>query len=202
MNEIVNLLKKVKVLPLLTIKDMKDAKKIGECLVEGGVPIVEVAFRSQQAAEGIKELNKISNLIVGAGTVCNLKDAKSAVENGAKFIVTPGLVEEVIVYANELNIPVFPGAVTPSEIIYAKNHNLKCVKFFPADNYGGIKTLKALHGPFGDITFLPTGGIDINNYKEYLELDYVTAVGGSFVVPNKYVEAKDWEGLTKHILSL
>lgn len=195
-------LDKRRMLPLYTVNDLEECLNVGRCLVDGGLPIIEVAFRSKKAAEGIKALASIEGLVVGAGTVKSIIQAKQAIENGAVFLVTPGLSMDIVEYANSQNIPVVAGAVTPTEIMQANQLGLTCLKFFPADIYGGISALKALHGPFFESTFVPTGGVTLDNYKDYLALDYVRAVGGSFILPKSLINSKDWDGLTKFIHNL
>lgn len=200
--EFFEVLDKRRMLPLYTLNDLEECLNVGRCLVDGGLPIIEVAFRSENAADGIKALASIEGLVVGAGTVKSIIQAKQAIENGAAFLVTPGLSMDIVEYANSQNIPVVAGAVTPTEIMQANQLGLTCLKFFPADIYGGISALKALHGPFFESTFVPTGGVTLDNYKDYLALDYVRAVGGSFILPKSLINSKDWDGLTKFIHNL
>lgn len=200
--EFFEVLDKRRMLPLYTLNDLEECLNVGRCLVDGGLPIIEVAFRSENAADGIKALASIEGLVVGAGTVKSIIQAKQAIENGAAFLVTPGLSMDIVEYANSQNIPVVAGAVTPTEIMQANQLGLTCLKFFPADIYGGICALKALHGPFFESTFVPTGGVTLDNYKDYLALDYVRAVGGSFILPKSLINSKDWDGLTKFIHNL
>lgn len=200
--EFFEVLDKRRMLPLYTVNDLEECLNVGRCLVDGGLPIIEVAFRSENAADGIKALASIEGLVVGAGTVKSKIQAKQAIENGAAFLVTPGLSIDIVEYANSQNIPVVAGAVTPTEIMQANQLGLTCLKFFPADIYGGISALKALHGPFFESTFVPTGGVTLDNYKDYLALDYVRAVGGSFILHKSLINSKDWDGLTNFIHNL
>lgn len=200
--ELYEVLDKRRLLPLYTVKALEECLNVGKCLVQGGLPIIEVAFRSSKAAEGIKALTSIEGLLVGAGTIKSVEQAKQAIENGAAFLVTPGLSVDIVNYARSQNIPVVAGAVTPTEIMQANQLDLTCLKFFPADIYGGISALKALHGPFFESTFVPTGGVTLENYKDYLALDYVRAVGGSFILPKTFIDSQDWDGLTNFIHKL
>lgn len=175
------LVKKAKLLPLYTATDLTCLPVLEEILASH-LPLVEVTFRSPLAGEAIQQLAASGRLTVGAGTVRTLKEAKIAVANGAKFIVSPAIVPEVIDYCLDQGIPIFPGTATPGDIQRATAYGLKIVKFFPADIYGGIKAIKALSGPFYDVSFLPTGGIDGSNVLEYLAHDQVIAVGGSFII--------------------
>ena len=135
-------------------------------------------------------------MVVGAGTVLNVEQAKTAVKNGAKFIVSPGLDEETVRWAMENDIPVIPGCVTPTEIMKAISLGLKVVKFFPADVYGGIKAIKALSAPFGQIKFLPTGGVSEANLKDFIENNAVAAIGGSWVCKKDDIANHDWDKIT------
>ena len=135
-------------------------------------------------------------MTVGAGTVINVEQAALAVKNGAKFIVSPGLDEGVVIWAKENNIPVIPGCVTPSEIMKAIGLGLKVVKFFPADVFGGIKAIKALSAPFGQIKFLPTGGVSAANLKDFIENKSIAAIGGSWVCKKDDIANHDWDKIT------
>lgn len=185
------------IVPLVTLDDPKDAVPLGRALLDGGIPIAEVTFRTAAGGESIKQMaRELPDLIVGAGTVHDVEHVKITVDNGGKFVITPGFNHEVVKYCTDNNIPVCPGTVVPSDIEEAMNLGLSTVKFFPAEAYGGINTLKALAGPFGRIKFVPTGGVNLNNLQDYLNLPNVAAVGGSFIPPSKLVKAKDWAGIT------
>lgn len=185
MDGIIKKLESEKLLPLYTVTDMELLNNVEEVLLNNNLSFIEITYRSEYASKAIKYLADSGNLIVGAGTVRNLETAKDAIENGAQFIVMPGLNEEVIEYCIEHNILVVPGAVTPTEIMKAQELGIKTVKFFPADVYGGIETIKSLSGPFYDVKFIPTGGINEANYLEYLNVDAISAVGGSFIISEK-----------------
>lgn len=196
------ILEEKRLLPFWTVKDMADVPHMAQVLIETGVPVVEIALRSELAVEAIKEMKKIEGMYVGAGTVKTKEEAQKVIEAGADFIVSPGETEEIVDVCIENDMPVYPGVVTPSEVLEGYRKGLRCFKFFPAEAYGGIATLKALKGPFPNLKFLPTGGIDADNYKEYLALDNVWAVGGSFILPSGLIREKDWEGLRDHIRRL
>ena len=178
-----------KVIPVVVIKNVEDTIPTLNALVEGGVNCAEITFRTACAKEaialGVKEFPEMN---IGAGTVINLTQAKKAVEAGAKFIVSPGLSVEVAKYAKKKGIPYYPGCVTPTEIMQAIECGIEIVKFFPANVYGGLKALKALAGPFPQLKFIPTGGVDLTNLKEFLEFDKIYAVGGSFMMKGDIVE--------------
>jgi len=183
-------LQKEKLLPLYTVKELKYLDKLEEVLLENDINFIEITYRSNQAAEAINYLANKGNLTVGAGTIRNLAQAKDAVENGAQFIVTPGISETVLKYCNEKDVLVVPGAVTPSEIITVMEYNIKIVKFFPANIYGGLNAIESLNGPFADIRFVPTGGVNKNNFLQYLSNESVLTVGGSFIISEGMI-AKD-----------
>lgn len=180
-------LEEVKLLPLYTATDLSYLPKVEEILVENHVPLIEVTFRSKLAGEAIKQLSASGKLLVGAGTVRTLEEVKIAIENGATFIVSPAVVPEVIEYCLEQEIPIFPGTATPTDIQQASSYGIKTVKFFPADIYGGLKAINALSGPFYDIKFLPTGGINEENFLEYIENPNVVGIGGSFILSEKVI---------------
>lgn len=195
-------LEKTKLLPLYTATDLSYLAKVEELLLENNVPLIEVTFRSKLAVEAIKQLSKSGKIMVGAGTVRTLAEAKNAVENGAQFVVSPAVVPEVIEYCLAQDIPVFPGTATPRDIQSAAAYGIKVVKFFPADIYGGLKAINALSGPFYDIRFLPTGGINENNFVEYLENPHVLGVGGSFILSEKIVKEDNGERMSQILQSL
>lgn len=198
MSKFLSLVEDIGLLPLVVLENPEDAIPLGKALVEGGIPIAEVTFRTDAAAQVIKQMSdNVPGLIVGAGTVHNVEQAKQAVENGAEFIVTPGIEEDVVVWCNENNIPIVPGCISPSDVESALKLGLSTLKFFPAEAYGGIKTLKALYGPYRDVKFVPTGGINDDNLNDYLQQQNVAAVGGSFVLPNNLVSAKKWDEISK-----
>ncbi len=142
-------------------------------------------------------MSKVDGLIVGAGTVTSIDQVKVAINNGAKFIISPGINHSVIQYCVENSIPVFPGIITPSEIETCKNYGLSTLKVFPAGIFGGTKLLDALYGPYKNIKFIPTGGIDESNYLDYLKRPNVISIGGSFFIDKKMVENENWEDLNE-----
>ena len=195
-------LAQTKLLPLYTATDLDFLAKVEEILLENDVPLIEVTFRSDLAAEAIKRLSESGKLMVGAGTVRTLAEAKIAVENGAQFVVSPAVVPSVIDYCLEQEIPVFPGTATPRDIQSAAEYGINVVKFFPADIYGGLKAINALSGPFYDIKFLPTGGINEENFVEYLDNPHVIGVGGSFILSEKVIMEDNGEKLKQILQTL
>lgn len=177
------------VIPVVVINDEKEAIEILSKLREGGINCAEITFRTACAKEAIAIGTKaFEDMNIGAGTVINAEQAKSAVQAGAKFIVSPGFSGEVARYCTDENIPYYPGCVTPTEIMRALSYGLNVVKFFPAGVYGGLKAMKALSAPFPQVRFIPTGGVDLSNLKEYLDFDKVYAVGGSFMMKGDIVK--------------
>ena len=179
----------VKVVPVVVIKELEDTIPTLQALVDGNLPVAEITFRTACAEEAIRlGVKTFTNMYIGAGTVINVEQAKRAIDAGAKFIVSPGLSDEVAEYCVKNGITYYPGCVTPTEIMKAISYGLKVVKFFPAQVYGGLKAIKALAGPFPQIKFLPTGGVDANNLKEFLDCDKIYAVGGSWMMKGDKVK--------------
>lgn len=177
------------VIPVVVINDEKETIEILSKLREGGINCAEITFRTACAKEAIAIGTKaFEDMNIGAGTVINAEQAESAVQAGAKFIVSPGFSDEVARYCTDEKIPYYPGCVTPTEIMRALSYGLNVVKFFPAGVYGGLKAMKALSAPFPQVRFIPTGGVDLSNLKEYLDFDKVYAVGGSFMMKGDIVK--------------
>ena len=177
------------VIPVVVINDEKETIEILSKLREGGINCAEITFRTACAKEAIAIGTKaFEDMNIGAGTVINAEQAKSAVQAGAKFIVSPGFSDEVARYCTDEKIPYYPGCVTPTESMRALSYGLNVVKFFPAGVYGGLKAMKALSAPFPQVRFIPTGGVDLSNLKEYLDFDKVYAVGGSFMMKGDIVK--------------
>ncbi|WP_017212689.1 bifunctional 4-hydroxy-2-oxoglutarate aldolase/2-dehydro-3-deoxy-phosphogluconate aldolase [Clostridium beijerinckii] len=192
----------IKLLPLYTATDLKYLDDLEEILLRNDVPFIEVTFRSNLALEAINKLSKSGKLIVGAGTVRTLEEAKKAIENGASFIVSPAVIPEIIEYCIENKVPVFPGTATPTDIQKVVSYGLHVVKYFPADIYGGLKAIKALSGPFYDVKFLPTGGINADNFIDYVSNDNILAVGGSFIISEKMIKEEGKEKTSNLLKSL
>ncbi len=172
-----------KVIPVVVIKDVKDTVPTLKALKDGGINCAEITFRTACAAEAISlAVKEFPDMNVGAGTIINLDQAKSALKAGAKFLVSPGLNVEVAKFAKKKGVAYYPGCVTPTEIMCALELGIDVIKFFPANVYGGLKALKALSGPFPQVKFIPTGGVDLTNLAEFLEFDKIYAVGGSFMM--------------------
>ncbi len=174
---------KTRVIPVVVINEINETEKILSALKNYGIFNAEITFRTPCAPEAIAlAVKEFPEMYIGAGTVINAEQCRLAIDLGVKFVVSPGLSEEVAKVCKERNIPYYPGCVTPTEIMKAIELGLDVVKFFPADIYGGIKGMKALSAPFPQIKFIPTGGVNMANIDEYLAFDKVYAVGGSFLV--------------------
>lgn len=185
------------VVPVVVLEDAKDAPAAAKAMLAGGVDVMEITFRTAAAADSIRAVSEqCSEMLVGAGTVVTLEQCKTAVACGAKFLVSPGFDEEVVRWCVEQEVCILPGCVTPTEIMAARKLGLSAVKFFPAGIYGGLKAMKALSAPFGGVKFIPTGGVDATNLKEYLEAPFVHAVGGSWLCPKAEVAAGNFEKIT------
>lgn len=185
------------VVPVVVLDNVKDAIPTAKAMVAGGIDVMEITFRTAAAPEAIRAVaENCPEMLVGAGTILNLEQAKLAVKMGAKFIVSPGFDEEVVRWCVENGIAVTPGCVTPTEIMAAIKCGLKVVKFFPANVYGGLNAMKNLSAPFGGIKFLPTGGVNAGNLREYLDAPFIHAVGGSWVCPKAEIAAGNFEKIT------
>lgn len=180
-----------RIVPVVVITNADRAVALGEALVAGGIPVAEVTFRTDAAPEAIRRMSANADLLVGAGTVLSVAQVELAADAGARFIVSPGFNADVVRRAQQFGLPVFPGAVTPSDIMAALDLGLTILKFFPAHVYGGPAALKALGAPFGRVRFIPTGGVTASNLGEYLSLPNVAAVGGSWMVPGNAIDAGD-----------
>lgn len=191
------LLKKVPVVPVVVIEDAAKAVPVANALVAGGLPIIEVTMRTPAAADAIAAIAAdVPDAFIGAGTVLSGEQARTIVAAGAKFIVSPGLHDDVVAAANEMAIPVIPGVATATEAQYAWNLGLRILKFFPAGQAGGISMIKALAAVFRDVVFMPTGGVSAKNLHEYLEVPAVLACGGSWLTPADAIENGDFQRIT------
>lgn len=185
------------VVPVVVIDDAKDAVPTAKAMLAGGIDVMEITMRTGAALESIKNVaENCPEVLVGAGTVITLDQCKAAVAAGAKFIVSPGFDEEVVKWCVENGIAVTPGCATPTEITMALKYNIKVIKFFPANVYGGLAGMKALAGPFGDVKFIPTGGVNAQNMAEYLAAPFIHAVGGSWICPKADISEGNFEKIT------
>ena len=198
MEKLVKQIEELGIVPVVVLHDEEDALPLAQALIDGGLPCAEVTFRTEAAEGAIRKIqNQFPAMLVGAGTVLSVEQVKRAVGAGAKFIVSPGFDPEIVDYCIEKKIPVFPGCVTPSEVMQAVKRNLRVVKFFPAAQYGGIDTIKALAGPFTTVRFMPTGGVSTKNLESYLSSDKVLACGGSWMVKSDLIREGKFDEIVK-----
>lgn len=196
--ELLSRVEALKIVPVIKLDRAKDAAPLCEALCRGGLPAAEITFRTDAAEESIRTaVREFPDMLVGAGTIINTEQAERAVEAGAKFLVTPGISIPVIEWALKNQILVFPGICTPSEIMTVISYDLPVVKFFPAGQYGGLKTIKALSGPFPSLRFMPTGGISEANLQEYLAYKKIIACGGSWMVKDTLINSGDFDRITE-----
>ena len=197
-NELFEILEKYAVIPVIAIDDVDSALPLADALIEGGLPVAEITFRTNAARAVIAALKtERPDLILGAGTVLTTGNLRAAVDCGARFGVAPGLNPEIVKEAQKLDLPFIPGVVTPSEIEAALNLKAKLLKFFPAEANGGITMLKALSGPYAHtgVKFTPTGGVTINNLEAYLSLPTVSMVGGSWIADRQLIIQNKWDDI-------
>src|SRR5688572_8209695 len=186
------------IIPVIEIDSTQRAKPLAESLLMGGLPVAEVTLRTDAALESLRIIaREVRESIVGAGTVINREQAEASVEAGAQFLVSPGMVEEVVLWARENQIPMLAGALTPTEMIQGINFGLNILKFFPSETMGGLKTLRALSDPFPQLHFVPTGGIRLENLAGYLQMEKVHAVGGSWMAKRQMISEGKFDEITR-----
>ncbi len=186
------------IIPVIKINDASKAVSLAKALIDGGLPAAEVTFRTDAAEESIRAISKaFPEMIVGAGTVLTIDQAQRALNAGAKFIVSPGFNPKVVSWCTQNNVPVLPGCTTPSEIEQALELGLKIVKFFPAEQSGGLDKIKAMSAPYGGVKFMPTGGVNLDNVNDYLKCNKIVACGGSFMVKESFIDNEDWDEIVK-----
>jgi 2-dehydro-3-deoxyphosphogluconate aldolase/(4S)-4-hydroxy-2-oxoglutarate aldolase len=187
---------KAQVVPVLTIEDDATAVDLARALVSGGLPVLEVTLRTRAALTAVQAIARaVPDAVVGVGTVIRLQDVRSAVDAGARFAVSPGLCEELARAASDAKLPYMPGVQTSSEIMTARRLGFTTLKFFPARPSGGVAALKAFAPVFPDVAFCPTGGVTAEDFRDYLRLENVIAVGGSWMVPPDIVRRRDWRAI-------
>ena len=197
MNDMMKELYSIGLIPVIKIENAEDAVPLAKALIDGGLPAAEITFRTPCAAEAIKRItDAYPEMLVGAGTVLTTEQVDAAIAAGSKFLVSPGLNPKVTGYALSKGVPMLPGCSNPSDIEAALELGLKTVKFFPAEAAGGLKMLKAMAAPYGQLTFMPTGGINANNLLDYLKFNKIVACGGSFMVADDLVRDKKWDEIT------
>ncbi|MCO6046427.1 bifunctional 4-hydroxy-2-oxoglutarate aldolase/2-dehydro-3-deoxy-phosphogluconate aldolase [Aeoliella sp. ICT_H6.2] len=184
-----------RLVPVIALDDVAQASPLADALVAGGLPVAEVTFRTPAALESIRTMAQRGDLLVGAGTVLTTTQVSQAQAAGAKFLVSPGFNPRVVSHALSIGMPICPGVCTPSDVEQAIEHGLEVVKFFPAEAFGGLSTLKAIAAPYRQMRFIPTGGIGPGNVMDYLAFDRVVACGGSWMVkPSLYADG-DFSGV-------
>lgn len=189
-------------LPVIVINDITEAIPLAQALVAGGVRMLEITLRTGLGLEAIKIIKQtVPDAIVGAGTVTTVEQFEAALAYGAEFIVSPGVSPELLAKASEWNGPYLPGVATASEVMQARNAGFRYQKLFPAEVVGGLSALKALAGPFSDVKFCPTGGIEQKNYQDYLAQKNVFAVGGSWLTPKELVATQNWQAIQSLAIS-
>jgi 2-dehydro-3-deoxyphosphogluconate aldolase/(4S)-4-hydroxy-2-oxoglutarate aldolase len=201
----IELIKSLRIVPVVAISDASKAEDLANALVAAGLPIAEITLRTPASLEALKIAANNKDLHVGVGSLRNGEDLKKAIDAGATFAVSAGFSPSVAAEANKQGIPYFPGVSTPTEMLQAINEGITTLKFFPAETLGGVNALKAMSAPFPGITFMPTGGITAANARQYLELPSVVAVGGSWMVAQKLIDAGDFDeiiSLTKEAVKV
>ncbi len=191
-------IQKIGIVPVVVIEDAKDAEPLAKALCDGGLPCAEVTFRTAAAEEAIRIMaEKFPDMLIGAGTVLTTEQVDRAVAAGAKFIVSPGLNPRIVKYCVEKNIPITPGCSSASDIEQALENGLEVVKFFPAEQAGGLAMIKALAAPYVGVKFMPTGGINATNVRDYLQYNRILACGGSWMVKGDLISAGNFEKITE-----
>lgn len=194
--KLLSLLNRQPVIPVLKIESAADAVPLARALAKGGLAVIEITLRTSEALEAIRRVaGEVEQAVVGAGTILSARQFEEASKAGSRFIVSPGITGEVLDAADDSDVPLLPGAITPSEMMTALEAGLDFLKFFPAEQAGGTAFLKALASPFADIRFCPTGGVSAKNAADYLSLTNVICVGGSWVAPDDLVKAGQWDAI-------
>ncbi len=198
MNDVLKKIGETGIVPVVVLNDAKDAEPLAEALIKGGLPCAEVTFRTEAAEASIRKITKkFPDMFVGAGTILSIEQVDRAIDAGAKFIVSPGFNPKVVDYCILKNYPICPGIMTPSELEAALGFGLNVVKFFPAENAGGLKMIKAMSAPYTMMKFMPTGGINATNVREYLACDKILACGGSWMVKGDLISAGNFAEIEK-----
>lgn len=202
MNEIHTKIHALGIVPVLEIEQAENATPAAEALSEGGLPLVEITFRTEAAIDSIRRIARsLPAVLLGAGTVTTLEQARSAVDAGASFLVSPGLSEPVLQWCLKHDVTMFPGVVTPSEVMLALSLGVEVVKFFPSEAMGGMKTIKAISDPFPKLRLVPTGGIGQDQLETYLQSDRILAVGGSWMAKRNLITNGRFDEITHMTLS-
>lgn len=190
--------RQLKIVPVIAVDNAEDIVPLGNALADNGLPVAEITFRTECAAEAIKLLREARpDMLVGAGTVINREQVRQAKAAGAQFVVSPGLNPNTVQACQQIDIPIVPGINNPSAVEQALELGIDFVKFFPAEPSGGIPMIKAMLAPYHQLQVMPTGGIGLNNIHDYLAIPQIVACGGSWMVPASLIKAKDWAAIGK-----
>ncbi len=195
--DIMDRLYDLKLIPVIALERASDAVPLADALVAGGLPCAEITFRTAAGAEAVRLMAERNDILVGAGTVLKVDQVKEAIDNGAKFIVSPGFNPKVVKYCVDNAIPITPGCSNPTDLEMALDFGLEVVKFFPAEAFGGLKTLKAMSAPYNMLKFIPTGGINAGNLPDYLSFNKVVACGGSWMVKSDLINNSEFAEITR-----
>ncbi len=196
--ELLKTISNIGIIPVIKINDASKAVKLAKALIDGGLAAAEVTFRTDAAEESIRAISQAyPDMLVGAGTVLTIDQAQRALNAGAKFIVSPGFNPKVVKWCLDNGVTPLPGCTTPSEIEQALELGLRVVKFFPAEQSGGLAKIKAMSAPYGNIKFMPTGGVSLDNVNDYLASNKILACGGSFMVKESYIDSDNWDEITR-----
>ncbi len=190
------------VIPVMVINRLEQAVPLANALVEGGLNVLEITLRTPVALDAIRQIKaEVKDAIVGAGTIINRESLQQAIDAGAEFLVSPGFTEDLIEAASATPIPLLPGVTSPGEVMRLMERGIYEMKFFPAEAAGGVAMLKSIGGPLPQVTFCPTGGVDPQNAEQYLALNNVACVGGSWMAPADLVDAKNWDEIRQRALA-
>ncbi|PID62243.1 MAG: keto-deoxy-phosphogluconate aldolase [Gammaproteobacteria bacterium] len=192
---VIDLMRKAPVIPVIVIDDPAHAEPLARAMVAGSLPVLEVTLRTPAALDAVRIMSAVDGAIVGVGTALDARDLERALAAGAEFAVSPGYTDALGKTAHELGMPLLPGSMTPADIMRARDGGYNELKFFPASQAGGIAMLKALGGPFVDVRFCPTGGVSLSTAPDFLALNNVECVGGSWVAPQQKMRDGDWTGI-------
>ncbi len=187
----------LRIVPVVAIHNAEDAPALADALIRGGLPCAEITFRTDAAEAAIKSMAERGDMTIGAGTVLKVEQAQKAIDAGATFIVAPGLNPKVVKFCQDNDVPITPGIATPTDIETAMDLGLEILKFFPAETFGGLKTLKAISAPYQAVKFVPTGGLNASNVVDYLKHPKVAACGGSWMVKSSYIADGEFDKITE-----
>ena len=199
MNAIDQRISSIGIVPVIKLNNPeRDSANLGRALCAGGVPVAEITFRAEGADRAIRIMSEACpDMVIGAGTVTRTEQIDSAINAGAKFIVTPGFDAELVAYAQSKNVPIYPGCTTPTDYHAALKFGLQLIKFFPAEQSGGLAKIKAMSAPFPQFKVMPTGGISLKNLKEYISAPVIAACGGSYMVTAELIDGQKWDEITR-----